>query len=549
MKAGASSSISCGPANRGLAVACFVVLASLGGEPASAQDEAPLTRLFDTVVGSSGPTRDGPLAKQNTWRQVPEDNVSHSFSGDAVLLNDKLVVIARKAGRGIEVWSRMSGAPRQRATLGHAGASSALLDPQAGVKIIQNTASGVTLEAGFQEGVQRREGAVLRIRLTTGEAILEVQSPRETVEVEVRCQSRYVVVPDYFGDDLVYDPQTRGGLYLPAENFCLNLLEGGDAMIMSVWQASEQDAWLAKAGPGNGGLVSSSRVRCPKGKSLWLAFLESPGLWHGRNALGEDGWKPPFPAKWRASLVRENEWADSWDMEVGPGADQGGAHGGPLILYALDRSATTPLTVTCPTDIMRNTLGVGPCQYILACEGLAAQGDPTPNSVMGWVEKQFEQKRERKTGDEIRERLELMVKHVADARARIGHYAEFAAQLRKLLGGQPGPFLGLVEELERVTAAGQARAVSPDRAKQLADEVAALAGQTNALAVCQRLGKELRAIGAVQDRALAKCRMDVRRARQQARTLSVNPSTQTGREREIVALTERTLLNFKSRSR
>ena len=164
------------------------------------------------------------------------------------------------------------------------------------------------MEAAFKGSA----AAVLRLRLTTGEAILEVQCADGAGFVEVRSPARYVVVPDYFGDDLIYGGQSTREFWLPAENFCLNLLEGQEAMMMSVWQSGgpEALAWLhnpAATGE-NPGLASSTRVRCLKGKSLWLAFLESPGLWHSRSGLAEDGWKPPFPAKWRATFAGEMGW-------------------------------------------------------------------------------------------------------------------------------------------------------------------------------------------------------------------------------------------------
>ena len=187
-----------------------------------------------------------------------------------------------------------------------------------------------------------------------------------------------------------------------------------------------------------------------------------------------DDWKPPFPAKWRSSFVRENVIADSWDLDRGPSPEQSaGKHQGPLVIYPIDRSTATPLTATCPTDVMRNTLGVGPCQYILACEGLASQGDPTPNSVMGWVEKQFEHKKQQKAADDIRERLAQMTQHVADARVRIERYKQFAGQARKTLAGKPGSdqFRAILDDLERCVAAGLSPASAPERARQLAGKL------------------------------------------------------------------------------
>jgi hypothetical protein len=511
--------------------------ASLLVAPASAQDESPFTRLFDMAEPFSRL-----LQGEARLQPVPEDEVTHDFSGAALMLNDKLGVVVGRQGEGIQVWSRrrFPEGSRSLAKLGHAATLTEASDRPSTIKIIQNTASSVALEVGFEGG----RPAALQLRLTTGEAILGVQSKTGGGFVEVLSPTRYLVVPDYFADDVVYDPAASRGLFLPAENFLLSLLDGGEVIMMTVWQSGEQEAWLSAPVPEAQGQSSALRVRCLPAKNLWLAFMQAPGLWHRRSAPADDGWKPPFLAKWRASCLRQSELADSWDLEQGPTAAQRApAQAGTLLFYPLDRTTATPLTATCPTDVMRNTLGVGPCQYLLACEGLAAQGDPTPNTVMGWVEKQFEQKRDRKAGDEIKERLEFMAKHVADARARIGRYARFAAQLRRLIAEAPGPFLAIAEDLERAAAAGESPAASPDRARQLAGEVAALVGQTNALPAVQRAGLELRAIGAAQDRALARCRMDVRRARQQARALALDPSTQAGPVRALQQVAEETLLN------
>lgn len=495
-----------------LALSLLVPLACLVASPARAQEDLPLTRLFDTVAVSAEPLAEQAVAQRNGWQEVAEDNAGHRFSGDIVLLNDRLVVVLRQLGPGPEVYSKTMGGLKQRATLGRAATVSAATTALGGFKVIENTSGAVTVEAVFKSA----SPAGLRFRLTAGEPIMEIQTGETGGFVDVQTKTRYVVVPDYFGDDLVYSREAFHGVGLPAENFCLNLIDGGDALVMSVWQSADQDAWLTEPAPGAAGKTCAQRIRCLKDKRIWLAFIESPGIWHAARNSDGAGWAPPFPAKWRSSLVQANGLASSWDLERGPGP---GRHEGPLVSYPLDRSAATPLTATCPTDVMRNTLGVGPCQYILACESLAAEGDPTPNSVMGWVEKQFEQKREKKAADDIQERLDQMTRHVADARSKIERYAAFAVRARKSLPDQEGPYHPIVGDLARFAADGLTPASSPERARQLAGEIAQLIGQADGFAQCQRLGGELRSIGAVQDRTLAKCRMAVRRLRQRSKTV------------------------------
>jgi hypothetical protein len=558
----------------------LLVLACLAALSVSGQEETPFTRLFDTGVAAAEPLANEVPAQRAGWSLVPEDKVDHQFSGDAVLSNDKLTVVLRKRGGGAEVYSKAASRRVHRATIGPARGESSMLEARAALKIIENNSGAVAVEAASQGGGP----AGLRLRLTTGEAILEIRSDDGLKSVNVLTRARHVVVPDYFGDDMVYGtvaPLTpalspsagervpegwvrgqrlssesqssslaaaspRLNLYLPAENFCLNLLDGGDAIVMCVWQSSQQEVWLAGAQAAKETGFLSSAIQCLKGKRIWLAFLESPGIWHAGSVSAKDDWKPPFPAKWRCDLVRENGVADSWDRDAGPRPEQVGARQqGLLVIYPIDRSAATPLTAICPTDVMRNTLGVGPCQYILAVEGMTAQGDPTPNSVMNWVERQFALKKDKQTAEDINERFDQMTRHVGEARARIERYGQGADQLRKLLASQPRsePFGPMVGDLDRFAAAGLAPTASPERARQLAAGVSALIGKDNGLASCRRLGEQLRSIGALQDTTLAKCRMAVRRLKQEARAMAVNQPEAAALAREVQRLADQILQN------
>jgi len=496
---------------------CWLLAALMAAPLARGDEDSPVTRLFDTGGVSSQPLAPDAFEKLSSERQIPEDQTNHVFAGDAVLLNDKLVVVFRRQGTGPEVYAKTPGGPKLRAVLGHAADLKADRDAVGSLKIIENTPGGVALEIGMARGAQ----AAFRFRLTAGEAIVEIRSPDGAGFLDWRSKGRYLVVPDYFGDDMVYDVEALQARCLPAENLCLRLIDGGDALVMSVWRSREQEAWLAAGAETSGGL-RPTRIRCLKDQSLWLAFLETPGLWQTSPEPGKI--VVPFPAKWRATFARQNGVADSWDLDRGPAPEQSaGPHSGPWFVYPIDRSTATPLTATCPTDILRNTLGVGPCQYILACEGMAAQGDPTPNSVMGWIEKQFEQKKEKKTADDIRERLGVMTQHIAEARTRIERYSGFAAEVRKALGGKPEAeaFRPIVDDLERFAAAGLGPEFGPVPAGRIAAEVGALIGREDSLAPCRQAGERLRVIGAAQDRALARCRMSARRLKAQGLTLNV----------------------------
>jgi hypothetical protein len=506
------------------------------------QDDAPLTRLYDTVDqrrDAAATLTTAMLESRPGWSLVPEDKTNHLFTGDVILVNDKLAIVFGKNGPGPDIYARTAGGLKHRAMLGTGVRREDQKQDSGALKIIENTSGGVMLEASFREGDQ----TPLRYRLTTGEPILEIRALQSSGYLEMRSDTRYVVVPDYFGDDVVYDAQTVQSVALPAENFVLNLLEGGQAILMTVWQSRLQEVGLER-GPGN---VSANRIGCLKDKSIWVACLESPDIWQMGSHLKAQNCKLPYPAKWRCNLIGKVGGTESWELASGPGPGQNqGSIAAKKLIYPLDRSAATPLTAMCPTDVMRNTLGVGPCQYILACEGMAAQGDPTPNSVMSWVEKQFEQKKDRKVADDIRERLEVMVRHVGEARGRIEGYATFAGQVQKLLATKPdvSGYQAILNDLDRFIAAGLVPMANADRARQLADEVSALIGKENALTNCQRLGTELRAIGTVQDGALARCRMAVRRLKQEGRGIKSDVSSADALTQAMQRLTEQ-MLNSK----
>jgi hypothetical protein len=181
---------------------------------------------------------------------------------------------------------------------------------------------------------------------------------------------------------------------------------------------------------------------------------------------------------------------------------------------------------------MRSTLGVGACQYILDVEGLDAQASPTPALVMDWVERQFEKKKEAHYTDEIRNRCRLMVDNIGQTEQRVVRYKEFAVEARKLaMAEKPETpvrhdVLRILDDIDDAIARTAPLRSTPEAAAALAQNVVDLIGKEGAYEECSRTGKLLRTQGAAQDRALAKCRMAVRRLKQYAlTTVAEEPGT------------------------
>ncbi|MHC4805613.1 MAG: hypothetical protein ACYTBX_05035 [Planctomycetota bacterium] len=536
-------------------------------------NQTPFTYLLDTGSPSATALSEAELARKTGWTIVPEDNLKHKFKGDTVFLNDKITVVLRRSGCGAEVYSKMADgmnpAPaagagvKQRAQLFACAGGADRTTGLSSVRIIENNPAAVMLEAVFQTRQGKNVSATYR--LTTGQICLEVSAGKGMGKLLVQVDSRYVVVPDFFADDLVFNPERFKGsiptergpsrIGLPAENFLLHMLKGNDGIVMCVWESDKQNAQAISWDP----ILQEDRkmgthIECVKDKRIWIAFMEGSNIWHERLISDEDkgrdivlDWEPPFPAKWRADFIKKDELAESWNFVdeqesesvsagdelacscwfdgdrpymrvpelqtmVGAGLGASPAHAWPVIVYPIDRSRATPLRVFCPIDILRNTLGVGPCQYILEKEGFGSESHPTADQVTRWVENLFKKKREKQASDQIEERFKHMVEHMRQTQTRIRQYGNFARDLRKpkekqepnkAVAAASGKLWDIVDDLEQDIILRSQASRPSESAGHLADKVIVLIGQGDALAQCQKLGSQIRAIAAVQDRALS----------------------------------------------
>jgi hypothetical protein len=298
------------------------------------------------------------------------------------------------------------------------------------------------------------------------------------------------------------------------------------------------------------------QIDCFEGKSIWVAILEGEGIWRERSVPAQDAgkaldWRPPFAAKWRADLIRGRGFAESltFSAPAEGGEKPPALTGDRYVIYPLDRTKATPLTEFTPVDILRNTLGVGPCQYILESEGLATQDNPTPDNVMTWVEKQFRKKGGKDSADEIKERLKAMTEHVDRARARLNAYHDFAASAGALtrVMGTSTEAAKMAEDaaptFARITKATEEglAATDPVRLRKSADEVALLIGREDALAQVARPAAEIRAVGAALDHALARSRMAVRWVRVQVDPAALKDKGEAEKATQLQALSDQVL--------
>ncbi len=312
------------------------------------------------------------------------------------------------------------------------------------------------------------------ITLGAGRVFVTAAPGKNASAIKVRASMKYAMLPDFFANDVIYDPRrfTSAQVSVPAENFLLGFVEGERAMVMCVWQGAlslgkkdgtegkNPEVSLRFTGEGGSRTVEAGRIHFP-GKPVHVAVLQHEKMWHEVDVSGWKEaqkvhgieWKRPFDAKWRGdtmaregkrsgdfftrtisntflyggeagakwkseggvpyhpSICQQGLWpyyiyqawfhkADTYLCMYADRAVRQGIRGHQqkqkkleqqakkegkefipepyvmeniyerVLIYPLDRREKTPVEVFTPVDIMRATLGQGPCEYILDLEGL-----------------------------------------------------------------------------------------------------------------------------------------------------------------------------------
>jgi hypothetical protein len=311
-----------------------------------------------------------------------------------------------------------------------------------------------------------------------------------------------------------------------------------------------------------------------------------------RTATGEvdrDAYRPGGPASDRLGPERER-WTTvlgrvrypCWSDREGRGFLQPLKHkrltfDGPVLIYPITRLAQTPVAQYTPVDIVRSTLGVGPCQYLLDVEGQRQEhvGRATCHvrTLLNEVYGKGGQKAKRK---EIENYLGDALDFVTHIRNRILAYIAFGTELRKYLADERAAHPELKEPLDALetlareidarvqpriqalrhhqTLQGVAAKVT---ARQEEPTPPALAAQLNRDFVAKglldysgadweaKLKKEytdpLTTIGGQQDEMVGECRWVVKALRQKAAMLMATDARMAPVAAEIRARTQKML--------
>lgn len=569
----------------------------------------PFTYLFDTGTSLATPISGDILLKKANWTKLPEDQIAHEFKGDVVFLNDKLAVVLRRDGPGAEIYSRMGSDLRMRGLLTPVAEGQPVRLSLA--NIVENNRNGVAVDAAFE--AQGGQTLSLRYQLQMGQPFIGTESRQGVERLRVESPCRFAVLPDFFADDIVIDAEQIpiSKAELPSENFIMHMLDGGEAILMGVWDKRDEEVRIILSGQGSKRVINGSEIQYGRGGKIWIAVIEKQGIWHMREIKKEDAdkiirldWMIPYPAQWRVDWTLDDNLTDSWEMITQRPNGEYIKHGwfgepesfetpdrgrwttvlgwfqypcwvdksgqgylqplkkvirfqGPALIYPINRLSETPIDRFTVVDIVRGTLGVGPCEYILDVEGQQKESKGIATcAARDKLNAIYEKKQQKQKRAEVEEALVDVLAFIQHIRGRIEGYVAFGREMLKYIAEQKKAHPELAESLTEMEAitnkiegylANRKKAIkTPEQAVKLVEEfrdnLIDYEG-SDAMNRCKKITAGLVEIGGNQDELVGECRMAVRILRQRAGlAMAVDPrmATITG---EIRRRTQQVLRN------
>jgi hypothetical protein len=444
------------------------------------------------------------LQDRTDWKIVPAGQATHESplksQGDVILENEYLTVAFCSESGKVIVYSK-SGEKRAELTplqlKGQAGSITSC-------KILRNTDDEATVEVHFSaEEMRESLSAVFSF---SKKQIIEVKPSENMKGVSLLSPIEFAIVPSFISDDLVFDPRNYPStetLYIPSEHLFLGLPEGEGSMLIITWPKGKQDmrqrnlksqVSCLKSKEGDGRFFESVDFE-NDGKSVYLAILDAPGIWHKEELrasyLEKDvpiDWKRPFPAKWITQLYedgvrteytfKESESKEGGYWRAGIGwftypvwfkGENAFYHlskkippKGESLIYCLERKGT-PISISTPADIMKQTLDNQTYESIIDSEGRRNRSLYRPDCVIGGatcgvtdrLKPIFEAGEEVEKKEYIKGGTEDMIYFLTEERQRAEEYQDFAHEMMEFLAltkedkPELKPFLDRIEDIAR----------------------------------------------------------------------------------------------------
>jgi hypothetical protein len=530
------------------------------------------------------------LRDRTNWKIVPADLLTleldpsaaisdpayygreYSFKGDVVVENEHLTTVFSSKKGCVVIHSRVDSSQNKLELI-----PLQLKTKPASItfsRILQNTGDQAALEVTFS--AKETEDNYSAIFSFDKKHIVEIKPAGNMKGISLFGPIEYGVVPGFIGDDLIFNPREYPSittLHIPSDNLFLGLLKGQNNMLVITWPKGKQ---LTR-------LVLDNKERKPRliesvdfdndGKSIYLTLLDAPGIWHKEELkpsyLEKDvavNWKRPFPAKWKTQLLEAGvkttykfrESKDKiWRAITGNYTYPVWFEGentfyrlgkkippkGESIIYFLERKGT-PLSVSAPVDIMKETLGRQVCDTILDLAGRKLRSHhrradlgirrAATCGVTAAIEVVFKAGQEVEKKEYVVEAVDDMVYFVTRHVERIGEYRDFARDMMSFLKLQSKsnpdlkPFLDSMEtitqQIPREHNRQKENIKNLEYAAELARKTKALTQKKNPqnLPTFSGLSEKWRAMGGAQDELIAKFHSITRKLFQEAGYSCVN---------------------------
>lgn len=518
--------------------------------------QQPEVSVYDTVVTPAAVLSGEALAKKEGWVKIPEGKKT-SVKGGAVLVNSSMTVVLRLKSDGADVYGTGTNGSILRAHIVPIGDADGMT--LTSVNAV-SAADAASVEAVYKSG----KGTALKVTysLEPPNPILKTQPGAGVVGQRVAAPSRLGVLPDFFAADMVIDARAIpiDKTEIPAENFFMQMLGNGEAILTTIWNRSNRDVEITLAGEKEARQITAVDVYYGEAEaskpaaatavppSIWLALQENKGVWVQAELTPENAtkvttldWAVPFRAKWKGDFICTDNSVDSRGFDEPRGKSpcwfdgKDNARKGFIqaattnvklfVAYPSDRITETPGNQLTITDLMRNSLGKGPCEYIMDVAGAANRNRGiftcAFNAIILPLFAGGRQKEELVFIDRGIKEVQIFVAAIRD---RINAYVEFRAEMLKYLAEQKTVHPELAEFIGRLEA--QTRKIQETKVDS-SEPVAKLCAQIKAEAISDMPRRDMESLtaegyggiadyGEAQDQKVARCNIMTRMLRQMA---------------------------------
>ncbi len=475
--------------------------------------------------------------QQATWSELAIDALPESLTGHPVLKTKTAIVAFSTDGSRLTFWTRRGSRATRRGEI--------TLDATGGPRQFRfapdQRRSGIAVEIRSTDG--RRQHVVV----LSADGILEIRQPADK-SVRVASRMQHVLAPSLIGTDLLYaaaDLAPAQPCYVPSLNMAVGLLADGDCMLVAVWPPGQQTARLRRSPESQPPTIEAFSLDTA-GQSMYLAFLDHPGIWHEESLKGAYlekntpiGWRRPFEARWIGRFFIESEnyafpfyflheprhlwgrYIRGWfDYPVWFDGDRTMVHfekkfppKGRLLIYYLD-GYQSDVDMLSPFGVMRRTLGSEQTDRLLDFAGANALKLLAHHNAVCAMTRQIEDYFASSRDAELRLRVQQFADDVTTfiglIRDRVFQYDTFAADALSYLETQgktnrsvaadAETIVDLLEEI-RLIAKEDLPESSLDEVRAWTDQIKQLVGQARDgdLAKVKAVTQRCRSVAGTQD--------------------------------------------------